>query len=175
MAVPDELAPYAQLVRNVKIFSYLTDEELIRILSVSEILKTKEGEEVVSQGEISESCFAILEGNVQVSVRELSEKEVFICNIETGEMFGEAGIFMTEKRTANVRAGKDAVLLKIHRTGMMAFFRENPQAANKILMLIVLGLLKKLKNANMDLAIERQSDIDFEYADSLIQDFMEEI
>ena len=33
-----------------------------------------------------------------------------------------------------------------------------------------MSLLKKLRNANEELAFERQSEIDFEYVDSLIQD-----
>ena len=35
--------------------------------------------------------------------------------------------------------------------------------------------LKKLKQTNQELAYEKQSEIDFNYADTLIQDFLNDI
>jgi hypothetical protein len=42
-------------------------------------------------------------------------------------------------------------------------------------MTIILSLLKNLKKSNQELAFEKQSDIDFNYADSLIRDVMNDI
>jgi hypothetical protein len=50
--------------------------------------------------------------------------------------------------------------------------KDNPQAGNKILMLIVHRLLHKLREANQELAFEKQSVIDLDDLDSLVQDFM---
>ena len=42
-------------------------------------------------------------------------------------------------------------------------------------MVIVFGLLTKLSQANQEIAFEKQGDLDFDYVDTLVQDFMEEI
>ena len=44
-----------------------------------------------------------------------------------------------------------------------------------ILLVIVFGLLTKLSNANQEIAFEKQSEIDFDYVDSVLDDFMKDI
>jgi CRP-like cAMP-binding protein len=157
------------------LFSYLTDKDLKGLLSVSEIIAYKKGDIIISQGDASQFLFAVLEGNVHVSLQDLKDKDVLICRIGPGEVFGEAAIFMAEKRTANVISSKPTVAVRIHRKDLMSYVRHNPVAGNKILMIIIYGLLKKLKDANQELAFEKQSDMDFDGVDSLIQDFMRDI
>jgi CRP-like cAMP-binding protein len=174
MAEIVKIEDYLPQIKNVKLFGYLSDEELTKIMTISEVIRYQDGEKIVKQGDVSEYFFAVIQGSVKVSVRELNDDEVFICDIEQGEMFGEAAIFMAEKRTASVSSSGEIILLRIHRRDLMAFFKEQPQAGIKILMLIILSLLKKLRIANEELAFEKQSEIDFDYVDSLIQDFINE-
>lgn len=66
-------------------------------------------------------------------------------------------------------------MMSIARKDLMTFFKTNSQAAVKILLVIVFSLLTKLSSANQEIAFEKQGDIDFDYVDTLVQDFMEEI
>ena len=174
MAEPANPDQYLHELQSIKIFSYLTESELLQIFPLSEIVEYQDEEKIITQGDISEYFYAVMKGTVKVTVNELKDEELHIGNIQEGEMFGEAAIFMAEKRTANVISTGQVTVFRMHRKKMMSFFKENPRAGNKILMLIILSLLKKLKNANEELAIERQSDIDFDYVDSLVKDFIKE-
>jgi len=74
-----------------------------------------------------------------------------------------------------VTCADDTVALRIHKGDLLQFIKDNPRSGNKVLMMIILSLLKKLKQTNQELAYEKQSEIDFNYADTLIQDFLNDI
>ncbi len=170
----EDITPFLAEIRQIATFQYLTEEQFEKIQSSFEIIVYKEGEPIVSQGEISQHLFAIIEGRVHVSLKESNGKEILICDIHAGEVFGEAGIFMSEKRMANVISAGKTVALRIPRKDMINFIRREPHAGNKILMLIIYSLLNKLRVANEELAFEKQSDVNMEYMDNIIRDFMNE-
>jgi len=174
MVETEHLEQYRTLIQEIPLFSYLTDDELGDFLSRVEILHYEKGEKIIHLGDVSPYFYGVVKGKVHVSLHELEGNDVFICSIGEGEIFGETAIFMTEKRTAHVTSSEDAVVLRMHRKDMMSFIKDNPPAGNKILMLIIHSLLHKLREANQELAFEKQSVIDLNDLDSLVQDFMEE-
>jgi CRP/FNR family cyclic AMP-dependent transcriptional regulator len=175
MAESVDMQAYRNHVRVVEILHHLKEDELERFLAAAEIVEYGPGEKVVSQGEPGDYLFAIVQGKADVSFKDLNDDEMFVSSFGTGEIFGEAAIFTTEKRTASVTCAEATHVLRIHKNQLIGYIKDHPHAGNKILMTIILGLLKKLKKANQELAFEKQSDIDFNYADALIRDFMSDI
>lgn len=160
-------------VEKILTFRFLSQDELAELIKVSEIEKYGAEETVINQGEVKQAIYAIISGTVKVTVRERDEKDAYICTIGSGEVFGEAGIFNEVKRTANVICTEDSVLLKITRKSLITFIKHHPRTGNKILMLIIYSLLKKLREVNQELAYERKSDADQEDIDSIIRNFMD--
>jgi len=169
-----DLAGFMPQIRQIRLFSCLNEEERSALLAISSIHDFKKGEKIVAQDEMGDALFCVMRGNVDVSVRDVQDKEVVISKLEKGEVFGEAAIFLSAKRTASVTAASDTTAIRIRRQDLLWFFRGNPQAGNKILTLIILSLLRKMKNTNEDLVLEKQSEIDFDYVDNLIQAFVTE-
>ena len=174
MTVPVETQQYLDPIQEINMLRYLSGKELEKFLALAEIVYYKKGEKIINLGDVSPYFYGVVKGSVHVSMREPNDQEVFICNMEQGEVFGESAIFMTEKRTADVTGSQDSVLLRVHRKDLMTFVRDNPQAGNKIFMLIIFSLLSKLREANQELAFEKQSVIELDDIDSLIKDFMED-
>ena len=170
-----EISLFIPKIKRIDAFHYLKDDELETILSLSEIVIYLPGEEIVTQGDVGEHFFGILDGQVDVSVQQLNKPGVILSSLMPGEIFGESAIFLREKRTATVTSAAETIVIRIHRQNMLKFFKSKPHAGNKFLMVIVLGLLTRLKNVNQELAFEKQPDIDFDYVDSLVEDFMKEI
>ena len=170
-----ETQSYLPMAGKVDMFRYLSEKEMTELLSVSETVSYEPGEAIVCQGDVSDYLFAVIEGETNVSVRELSKEDVVISSIREGEVFGETAIFTREERTATVTAEQKTVVFRTGREQMLAYMLRNPSAGNKLLMVIILGLINKLKSANAELAMEKQPEIDFDYVDDLIQDFMKEI
>ncbi len=159
-------------IKEISTFRFLNSNELEALIKLSHIDQYENEEKVIRQGEINQSFYAIIDGTVKVTVNENDTKEAYICTIGNGEMFGEAGIFTKVKRTANVICMEKTTLMTIPRDSMLKFIREHPVGGNKILMLVIYSLLKKLREVNQELAYERKSDADQDDIDSIIQNFV---
>ncbi|MBN1524035.1 MAG: cyclic nucleotide-binding domain-containing protein [Spirochaetales bacterium] len=157
---------------SMLLFKALSKNELEKIFSAATAKEYANNEKIIAKGEISPSLFVVLEGTVNVSVPHGDAQPVFICSIGKGDVFGEAGIFLKVGRTADVIAADNTVLFEITRDSLIGFIRQNPEAGIKILMLIIYSLLRKLKEANQELAFERKADISQKDIDSIVSEVM---
>ncbi|MBN2875015.1 MAG: cyclic nucleotide-binding domain-containing protein [Spirochaetales bacterium] len=172
----DEKSTWRAQASAVTTFKYLNPKELDTLLENSSIMTYEDGETIVCEREITPYFYAILDGSVCVSVAETSQdgdsKDVYICTLGPGDAFGEAGIFIKVKRTATVRASGEATILRLHRDEISAFMRSQPSGGNKLLLVIIYSLLRKLRAANQELAYERKDDIDQADVDNLLAEMM---
>jgi CRP/FNR family transcriptional regulator, cyclic AMP receptor protein len=161
-------------LRKSMLFRYLKDDALKEVLALSEIVRDKADDRIISEGEVSTFLYTVLEGNVNVFVRENSGKEIFVGAIGEGEVFGEAGIFLTVKRTANIVSGDNTMPLRVDRNCLLEFIQKYPTAGVKMLLIIIYGLLRKLRESNQELAFERKSVIAQDDIDDIVENFMKE-
>lgn len=161
---------------NILAFRYLSPTELEAIIGMAGFLRYGPGELVVGEGELESYFYGILDGTVTVSVRDSSDpgqaKDVYMCTLGPGDAFGEAGLFMNVRRTASMRAAEAATLIRIQRSDFSAFMRDQSSGANKLLLVVIYGLLRKLRAANQELAYERKSDMDQTDVDALLEDML---
>jgi CRP/FNR family cyclic AMP-dependent transcriptional regulator len=165
---------YLSKLRKILIFRYLNDEALRDILKIANIVKYKTDDRIISEGEMSPYFYAVLEGNVNVSVQKGESKEVFLSLIGEGEVFGEAGIFLKVRRTANVISSDNSTILRVHRKDLLDFIRKQPSSGIKILMIVIYSLLKKLRESNQELAFERKSNLSQDDIDGIVDDLMKQ-
>lgn len=175
MSERETVRRHMKKIRKIPLFSYLTEAEVEKILKVSKVASFSDGEVLISEGDSSQHIFAVVEGKVRVSLNEFDGEEMLISTMAAGEVFGEAAIFMAEKRTATVTSLGDSTIIRIHRKDIMAFIRSDSMAGNKILMIIIYGLLKKLRETNQDRALGKQLSMNLDDFDSLIQNFLKNI
>lgn len=167
---PDDIIKKARII---KIFKHLSDDELKLLLDCFQLIEYKRDEQVLKEGEVGYHLFAIYNGSVRVVVRqehEGIEKDVYICTLGQGEIIGEAAIFVNAKRTADIVANEDAVLLRIEREKFLSYIKKIPVAGIKMFMIIIYSLLSKLKEVNHELAFERKAVMDQGDIDNLIDD-----
>lgn len=175
MNILPDAKSWRDAVRNLITFKYLDDAELDRLLGFGSILEFGLDEVIVQEGEIEHQFFGILQGTVGVSVHENEGKDVFICSLGAGDVFGEAGFFLNIKRTASVISLGKTIALRLNREDIAALIRESPSAGNKILLTTIYGLLRKLRAANQELAYERKSDMNQDDIDDLVGGLLEQI
>jgi len=174
METETNILQYLPIVKNIQIFHWLHDDELQKMLLISSILHYEKGEKIITQGEVGDSLYAVVNGEVEVSVKDKKNMDIPISHIQKGEIFGETAIFLVSKRTASVTCSSDTIVMKITRKNLIFYFKAYAHAGNKVLMLMILNLLNKLEHANEDLVLEKQSDLDLNYVDNLIQEFISE-
>jgi len=160
---------YLDKLRKVLIFRSLSDKDLEDILPFIEIISFEADEEIIREGDISPSFFGVLEGTVVVKV-DKDDNDVYLCSIGAGDIFGEAAIFMKMKRTATILSADSTVVFKMIRNDMMDFFDKHPKQGNRVLMIMVYSLLKKLRESNQELAFERRSDVSQDDVDAMLDE-----
>lgn len=158
-------------LKETPLFRYFESRDLVSLIKASTVIVCKEGDTIIKEHELNPNFFILISGSVNVTVAE-QDKDVFICAIGEGEVFGEAGLFGKVKRTASVSAAVDSILLKFAREEFLRFIRGNPSTGIKLLMIIVYSLLKKLRGVNQELAYERKFDIEQDDIDSIIKGIM---
>jgi CRP-like cAMP-binding protein len=158
---------YRDRFAEVLLFRALSPEAQSHLYDAADVQFFDGGETIVKEGDRSPSFFAVLEGSVVVEVHQ-DGKDVYICTLGRGAVFGEAAMFLKSARTATVRSADPTVVLQIERTVWMEFLRQHPREGNKALLAIVYGLLSKLRSANQELAFERRSDSAQDEVDALV-------
>jgi CRP-like cAMP-binding protein len=171
MFVENDKEKYREQLGNILLFKFLSDREIGDMLSMGEIRVYEEQERVLHQGEIDQSIYAIIDGPVGVNVGEKKKKGVYICTIGEGEVFGEAGLFLKVKRTANVDCLGPTILFRLTRQELIRFIKKYPTTGNKLLMVVIYSLLNKLREANQELAFERRVDVGQADVDSIVNEF----
>lgn len=163
---------WLEKMSQAMVFKHMNRIQLLELLKASSIVKYQKNDTVVKEGDTSNQLYAILEGTVHVMVNEKTGKNVFICSIGDGNIFGEAGLFLTVKRTASIICPDSAAILQIERKPLMSFLKNYPVPGLKMLMIVIYSLLKKLRDANQEIAFERKADLEQSDIDTIIGDFM---
>lgn len=156
------------------IFKYVEESRRDEIISASDIIGYKDGEQIIREGEVSAHVYLILNGQVCVNVKSGGDKQVYLSTIGEGEIFGEAGIFLKTARTADVVSCGESRIMRLHRKDLLGFIKKDPGTGIKVLMIIIYGLLKKLRESNQELAYERNTDGDQADIDALVESLMKD-
>ncbi len=165
----------AEAIKKLKetpMFRYFQESAIDSFFEMGDIQEYKADDYVIHENDSDASLFVIVSGAVHVTVTD-GNSEVYICTIGEGEVFGEAGIFSQVRRTANVVANRETVVLVLTREALLNFIKENPTPGIQLLLIIIYSLLKKLREVNQDLAYERKGDISQEDIDAIIRSIME--
>ncbi len=158
---------YKAVFNSALAFKFLEEEERRFLFDRAEIFHVQDGESFIQQGALDPYLYVVLEGSAVVTVQR-DGKDVYICTLGAGEVMGEAGLFMNVARTANIVASGPAVVLRLKREPFLAFVSKFPRGGSRILLVIIYGLLKKLREANQELAFERKSDVVQEDIDEMV-------
>lgn len=142
-----------ELLKGVYIFSEISEEHLREILSHCKEKRVEKGEVIVSENELGDSMYLILEGEVKVSLMSEDGKEIILSTLRRGDCFGEMSLLDGEPRSANVIALSKTDLLELSRKDFLNEIVSNKHIAGAILKVLsmrlreanerILGLMSK--------------------------------
>jgi CRP-like cAMP-binding protein len=150
MAVQLDPNDYKNLIKRNVLFRYMSEEAFFAFLHGSELMEYEDGETIISQGDVSQFLYCLIKGSVAVSAQEKGS-DFFIYNLEEGEIFGEAALFLTELRIASVKSSGASLIIRIYRENLIKFISEYSQAGNRIFILVIYSLLKKLRTSTREI------------------------
>ncbi|WP_130471302.1 Crp/Fnr family transcriptional regulator [Candidatus Magnetaquicoccus inordinatus] len=92
------------------------------------------GEIIFRQGDPADCCYAILEGQVEMSYENKDACWLSLEILEKNEVFGTTSLFGDMPRILTARAVVDSRLLTIDKSGFLQWIQEDPTLALRVLL-----------------------------------------
>jgi len=110
----------------------------------------KAGERILEEGTEGRSLFLIESGHARVMVTLKIERRVRpgICDLHTGDLFGELNLFEQNPRSASVTAVSDVELLEIDGEHLSEYLNQRPEIGYPILKSLFQLMVTRLNKAN---------------------------
>jgi cAMP-dependent protein kinase regulator len=117
----------ARRLPSIPLFSDLKEQELQLLFSHVQSKTYPKDALVCREGEAGDSLFVISRGEVAIVKQTPGGKEIRVQNLKDGDLFGEFGFFIDQKRHATVKAMTDCELLEISRQGFREMIKVHPR------------------------------------------------
>ncbi len=174
MAVQVDPHDYRNMIKKNVLFRYMSEEAFFAFLHGSELMEYEDGEIIISQGDVSQFLYCLIKGSVAVSAQEKGN-DFFIYNLEEGEIFGEAALFLTELRIANIKSSGSSLIIRIQRGNLIKFIGEYSQAGNRIFILVIYSLLKKLRTSTREITAVKKMYMQVQKMKAQMEKLLEEL
>ena len=119
-------------LKRVDIFSTLTYELLVELAEVVDERSAAVGDVVITEGELGEELFALIEGEVEVAGSG--------AVLSSGTVFGELAVLDPAPRSATVTATADSSMLVLRRTVLLALAERHPTVMAEIARVLAIRL-----------------------------------
>lgn len=121
----------AALLASVPFFEGFTDEDLARVVELSDEVTVRSGSVIVDQGDPGTHCYVVITGSASVYVR-----GEHVAAIAPGTMIGEMALVDHRPRTATVVAEDDMRLLRFDSKAFRSLLDEMPKASERVMTLL---------------------------------------
>jgi CRP/FNR family transcriptional regulator len=148
---PADAADRIALLRHVRVFAGLSEEDLTAIAEVSVSRRYESGEVVFREGDGGDTCYIVRSGLARAVRQHSDGRSITLAHFGAGDIFGELAMFDEEPRSATVDVIDEVEVVAIPGRDMQRLMREYPEIAVKL----NAALAQRLRATNERLA--RQS------------------
>ncbi len=127
-----ELAPRVALLEQLGIFEAATAAQLEALAAAGTEERVPAGAVVIREGDEPDDLFAVVAGEVEVSVDEGGATRV-VAGLGEGDYFGEIGLLEKRPRTATVAAASDTTVFRIPGEDFLRIINEGPRISTTLL------------------------------------------
>jgi len=142
MAAPANVSTL--LLRNVPLFSVLSENQLEVLTSVVSRRSFPRGTTIIAAGDMTDSLYVIISGRLKVMMSDDEGREVILAILGPNEFFGEMGLLDDHPRSASVVTIEPCELLSLSKRDFKKCLAENFEMT----MTVVRGLVKRLREAD---------------------------
>lgn len=149
-------------LKNYSVFKELNDSEIKLFAEKIAMVQKHTGENFIVEGEVGDSIFLLLEGEVEVnqaltlsmnkSEKDNREKAIIKLTSAMKPLFGEMSLFNDgDRRTASVKALTECTLAKISKDDLFAICNTHPETGYKVMQNLCRTLCTNLVKANLNI------------------------
>ncbi len=121
------------LLRECKLFSALSDEELTKALSISKIRKYPKNSTIFLQGEEAVGFYTVAKGKVKVYKLSDDGRQHILHIVAKGGVFAEAAVFSGNTYPAYAQAITSCELFYFSKDAFYSLIKDNPQISLNML------------------------------------------
>jgi len=118
----------AEILTEVPFFNGFGEDDLLRVVELTDEVQLSAGSVVVDQGDPGTDCYVILDGTASVYVR-----GDHVASSGPGSMVGEMALVDHRPRTATVVADTDLDMLRFNSAAFRTLLDEMPKASERIM------------------------------------------
>ncbi len=123
----------ATLLEGVALFRTLDDADRAGLASTMDLQPIEAGTTLFHQGDAGNALFVVLQGGVELFVKDHAGQEIVLHRVGHKEAFGELSLLDGRPRSATARVVEDGRLLVLDREDLVSLVRKSPDLALDIL------------------------------------------
>ncbi|MBF0196218.1 MAG: Crp/Fnr family transcriptional regulator [Planctomycetes bacterium] len=136
------------LLKQISIFSNLSDAALEQIAAISENVHFTTDELIFEEGEEAEALYMIKSGQVRIEQKYRDGRKKTLALLSDNSFFGEMAIITKEQRCASASAAVDSELICVEKSAFIGCLRSNAEACYGILQI----MCERLQNADTEIS-----------------------
>ncbi len=138
-----------QELSDISIFSGLTEHDFQVISKVANIQTVAKNHLLISEGDITDTLFLLLSGEVQIFLSDLDGKEFVLDLLKEGDYFGELALLDEEKRTASAITLGKCTIITIKSIDFKEIIHQHPNIYPVLIKNLVSIIRKNTENVRM--------------------------
>lgn len=132
--------------RTGELVAYLDDQEMARLIAVTEVAEAGAGDFLLHKGSPSRSLLLVEDGEIEIIDETLGET-IVLGRVGPGGVVGEVGFLDGQPRTHHVRAGTACRVRRLTREGLLALAQADPQLFAKVSIALAGLVARRFRNA----------------------------
>ncbi len=141
-----------EIIRRVRAFAGLPDEECDAVLAVLRAQRGSPGDVLFREGDRGDALMIVLEGQLVARARTSAGTEEEVARLGPGEVVGEMAFIDAEPRSATVSTPGGATVLTFTRAALRGLERSAPRVAAAILRNVLFDVARRLRDAGEKLS-----------------------
>jgi serine/threonine protein phosphatase PrpC/CRP-like cAMP-binding protein len=145
-----EVSLKIETLHKMPLFRYVSYQELVRILNITNVRTYQPQDKVVSEGEDGDELFVVLTGRLRIHVGGAD-----VAELGPGQHFGEMALIDQAPRSASASALEESRVLTIRRRDFFDLVRKDHDVAVKLLWSFLGSLAQRLRTTSHELSDAR--------------------
>lgn len=122
-----------EALRTIPLFANVDDHDLARIAAASTVRTYPKNSIIITEGDVSNSLYVILSGEVKVFVSDADGRTNIINRLGPGDYFGELSLIDERPRSASIETLSKCQLSILSRQYFVSYLEANPRVAIRML------------------------------------------
>ena len=140
----------ARALGEFEVFSGLSDAGLAQLAALGNFYQAAPDTLIVRKGDPCDALYFLLSGELRVRmiIGIAAKQDETLCKIGSGEFFGELGMFLQTKRTADVIAETESRLFRMSTNAFRLLVKQIPELAAPVLFNIGATMARRVAEDN---------------------------